>query len=182
MITLYTFGPFFGLPDASPFVMKGEMLLKLAGLQYDTNPRGFTQAPKGKRPYIRDDGALIADSTLSRLHLEKKHGIDFDRGLSPREKGIAWSVEKMLEDHLYWLIVAIILCMPVYHRVKEWIDKRAARVTAFDTVTLGFNVILIFICVAQLVGKSYNPFIYFRFSGIKKRGERFGFASQVSSS
>ena len=50
MITLYTFGPFFGLPDASPFVMKGEMLLKLAGIPYQTNTRGFTRAPKGKLP------------------------------------------------------------------------------------------------------------------------------------
>ena len=32
MITLFTFGPSFGLPDASPFVMKDELLLKMDGL------------------------------------------------------------------------------------------------------------------------------------------------------
>ena len=48
---------------------------------------------------------LVADSTLIRLHLEKKHGIEFDRGLSARDRGTAWAVEKMLEDHLYWLMV-----------------------------------------------------------------------------
>jgi len=32
MITLYTFGADFGLPDASPFVMKAELLLKMADL------------------------------------------------------------------------------------------------------------------------------------------------------
>jgi glutathione S-transferase len=105
VITLYTFGPFFGLPDASPFVMKGEMLLKLAGLPYETNNRGFTRAPKGKLPYIDDGGTIVADSTLIRLHIEKKYGFDFDRALSARERGIAWSVEKMLEDHLYWVMV-----------------------------------------------------------------------------
>ena len=105
MITLYTFGPFFGLPDPSPFVMKGEMLLKLSGLPYQTNTRGFSRAPKGKLPYIDDDGTLVADSTLIRLHLEKKHGIDFDRALSARERGTAWAVDKMLEDHLYWVMV-----------------------------------------------------------------------------
>src|SRR5262245_31088799 len=105
MITLYTFGPFFGLPDPSPFVMKGEMLLKLSGLPYETNTRGFTRAPKGKLPYIKDGDEIVADSTLMRLHIEKKYGFDFDRGLSEREKGIAWSVEKMLEDHLYWLLI-----------------------------------------------------------------------------
>ena len=37
MITLYTFGPAFGLPDPSPFVMKAEVLLKMAGLPYRTD-------------------------------------------------------------------------------------------------------------------------------------------------
>jgi glutathione S-transferase len=105
VITLYTFGPHFGCPDASPFVMKGEMLLKLAGLPYETNTRGFTRAPKGKLPYILDEGVTVADSTLIRLHIEKKYGFDFDRGLSERDRGVAWSVEKMLEDHLYWVLV-----------------------------------------------------------------------------
>ena len=82
MITLYTFGPFFGLPDPSPFVMKAEMLLKIAGLKYETSTRGFRNAPKGKLPYIVDGETLVADSTLIRLYLEQQHGIDFDRGLS----------------------------------------------------------------------------------------------------
>ena len=30
MITLYTFGPYFGLPDGSPFVTKAMFLLKIA--------------------------------------------------------------------------------------------------------------------------------------------------------
>jgi glutathione S-transferase len=105
MITLYTFGPYFGLPDASPFVMKAEMLLKIAGLEYRCDKRGFSRAPKGKLPYIDDDGAIVADSTLIRLHLERKYGTDFDRGLSTRDRGVAWTVEKMLEDHLYWIMV-----------------------------------------------------------------------------
>jgi glutathione S-transferase len=105
VITLYTFGPYFGLPDASPFVMKGEMLLKLAKLEYQSNSKGFSGAPKGKLPYMDDDGTIVADSTLMRLHLEQKHGIDFDQALTAREKGIAWATEKMLEDHLYWVLV-----------------------------------------------------------------------------
>jgi alginate O-acetyltransferase complex protein AlgI len=68
-----------------------------------------------------------------------------------------------LSSHLFWLIIAIILCMPVYHKVRAYIEKKATRITFFDTATIGFNVVLLFICVAQLVGKSYNPFIYFRF-------------------
>ena len=105
MIILYKFGPYFGLPDASPFVMKAEMLLKLAGLPYHVSLKGLLNAPKGKLPYIRDDDETIADSTFIRLHIERKYGFDFDRGLSETEKGFAWAIEKMCEDHLYWLIV-----------------------------------------------------------------------------
>ena len=68
-----------------------------------------------------------------------------------------------LSTHLFWLIVALLLCMPVYHRVKDWIDKKTSRINIYDSLAIGFNVLLLFLCVAQLVGKSYNPFIYFRF-------------------
>ena len=53
MITLYNFGPAFGLPDPSPFVMKVEVLLKMAKLPYQTDSAGFSKAPKGKDPLYR---------------------------------------------------------------------------------------------------------------------------------
>ena len=105
MITLYTFGPAFGLPDPSPFVMKAEVLLKMAGVPYRTDTGGFGKAPKGKLPYIEDDGVRIGDSTFIRWHLETKYGVDFDRGLSAEQRATAWAFEKMTEDHLYWAVV-----------------------------------------------------------------------------
>jgi glutathione S-transferase len=105
MITLYTFGPAFGLPDPSPFVTKAELLLKMAGLTYRTDPSGFNKAPKGKLPYIEDDGEKIADSTFIRWHIEKKYGFDFDGGLSAEQRGVAWAFEKMAEDNFYWTMV-----------------------------------------------------------------------------
>lgn len=113
MIKLYQFKPAFGLPNASPFCMKVETYLRMAGLPYEC-PRGadLRKAPKGKLPYIDDDGTIVADSTLIRMHLERRHGIDFDKALSPEQKGTAWAVEKMLEDHLYWLVV-----------MDRWLDR-----------------------------------------------------------
>ena len=102
MITLYTFGPGFGLPDPSPFVTKAELLLKMSGLPFTTDATGFRKAPKGKLPYLRDGDAVVCDSTFIRWHLESKHGINFDGELDSRARAIGWAAEKMLEDHLYW--------------------------------------------------------------------------------
>ena len=102
MITLYSFGPAFGLPDSSPFVTKAELLLKMAKLLYRTDTTGLARAPKGKLPYIDDDGMVVADSTFIRWHLEKKYRLDFDRGLNPAQRATAWAFEKMAEDQLYW--------------------------------------------------------------------------------
>lgn len=106
MIRLYSFGPNMGLPDASPFCIKAEVLLKMSGLPY-TRPefRGMGKAPKGKLPYIVDDGVTVADSTFIRLHLETRHGIDFDKGYSAAELAVGWAAEKMCEEHLYRAVV-----------------------------------------------------------------------------
>ena len=105
MITLYNFGPAFGLPDPSPFVMKVETLLKMAKLPYRTDTTGFAKAPKGKIPYIEDDGVVVPDSTFIRWHLEKTYRIDFDQGLDASQRATAWAFEKMAEDQLYWIVV-----------------------------------------------------------------------------
>lgn len=107
MITLYTFGPNFGLPDPSPFVTKALVLLKMSGLPFKTvqGAAALRTAPKGKLPYIDDNGTIVADSSFIRFHLEKEHGVDLDDGLTKEQRGIGWAFEKMCEDHLYWAIV-----------------------------------------------------------------------------
>jgi glutathione S-transferase len=103
MITLFGFGPAFGLPDPSPFVMKTEVQLKMAGLSYKWERGGPQGAPKGKIPFIDDDGLIVADSTFIRDHIEKR--FDFDSGLCSVERSLAWTMERMLEDHLYFALV-----------------------------------------------------------------------------
>lgn len=105
MLELHVFGPAFGQPDPSPFCMKGIILMEMSGLPY-TRVRGNLQkAPKGKLPVLRDGEMMVPDTSFIRMHLERTHGIDFDKGLSAEQRGVAWAVEKMLEDHMYWLVV-----------------------------------------------------------------------------
>ena len=113
MITLYGFGPLFGLPDPSPFVLKTEIQLKLAEIPFGKARVLPAQAPKGKIPYIEDDGEIVADSTFIRDHIERKYGADLDRGLTRDMRARAWSTERMLEDHLYWAILHL-----------RWADER----------------------------------------------------------
>lgn len=105
MITLYGFGPAFGLPDPSPFVMKTDVQLKMSGLPYRCERGGPRGGPKGKVPYVEDGGVRIGDSTFIRDYIEEAYGIDLDRALSSDEKARAWAIERMLEDHLYFALI-----------------------------------------------------------------------------
>ena len=76
----------------------------MAGLPFRTDTEGFNKAPKGKLPYIEDDGERIANSTFIRWHIERKYQFDFDHGLGAEQRAIAWAFEKMAEDNLYWAL------------------------------------------------------------------------------
>ena len=104
-ITLYGCAPAFGLPDPSPFVTKTELQLQMAGLPYRKVFAIPPEAPKGKLPYIDDDGETVCDSSFIRAHLERKYALDLDAGLDARQRAEAWAVERLLEDHLYWAMV-----------------------------------------------------------------------------
>lgn len=116
MIVLHTFGPAFGLHDASPFVVKTLVHLKMAGQPFALSSKGMFKAPKGKLPYIEDDGEIVADSTFIRWHLERKYGVDLDEGLTTEQRASAWAIEKMMEDNAYWIGVH-----------WRWMDKAAFR-------------------------------------------------------
>ena len=105
MITLHGFAPAFGLPSPGPFDIKTEVQLKMLGLDYQKIFVGFAGAPKGKLPYIGDNGTVIADSAFIRLHLESKYPADLDSGLNDGERASAWAVERLVEDQLYWMMV-----------------------------------------------------------------------------
>ncbi len=103
-ITLYGGGAGFGLPEVSPYVTKTEVHLKMAGLPFVKARANLDAAPKHKMPYLDDDG-IVADSTFIRAHIERKYGLDLDCGLGSRQRAEAWTIERMLEDHLAWTVI-----------------------------------------------------------------------------
>jgi glutathione S-transferase len=104
-LTLYATRAGFGMPDTSPFVIKTEVQLKMAGLAYERVSAIPPQAPNGKLPYIDDHGEAVSDSTFIRAHVERKYSVDLDAGLDSRQRAQAWAIERLLEDHLYFAMV-----------------------------------------------------------------------------
>ncbi|MDE2384774.1 MAG: glutathione S-transferase family protein [Alphaproteobacteria bacterium] len=107
MLELHVFGPYFGLPDGSPFCIKALVLMEMAGLPFETRRMSFKEAPKGKAPYLKDGGKLIADSHFIQNHLETAHGVDFTGGYSADKLATGWAVARMMEEHMYFLSMNI---------------------------------------------------------------------------
>lgn len=106
MIRLYQFPPLFGLPNASPFCMKVENYLRMAGLPYQC-PRGvdLRKAPKGKLPYIEDNAITVADSTFIVDYLKAAYGDILDAWLTAEQMATALAFQRMLEENTYWAVL-----------------------------------------------------------------------------
>jgi glutathione S-transferase len=104
---LHIFGPYFGLPDGSPFCIKALILLQMSGLAFAVERMDFKTAPKGKAPYLTDGDKVIADSHFIMRHLETVHGIDYSGGYNNAELAKGWAISRMLEEHFYFLAMGI---------------------------------------------------------------------------
>ena len=106
MLQLYQFQAAWGLPNISPFCVKLETWLKMTGIQYQTLYENDTRkGPKGKIPFVVDDGEKIGDSTFIIEHLRRKHAVTLDDDLTPTQRAVAHAIERMLHDSLYWVLI-----------------------------------------------------------------------------
>ena len=106
MIDLYQFTPAFGHANLSPACMKVEAFLRLSQLPFqiieENNP---AKGPKGKLPFIRDNGLLIGDSELIMDYLESKYDFSMDGHLDRVTQAHNNTYSRMLDEHLYWALV-----------------------------------------------------------------------------
>lgn len=103
MIKLHQFARTWGIPNLSHFCCKLETYLRLADIPYQMVKSIPTKAPKGKLPFIEDGNQSIADSDLIIQHLKQAYGDKLDADLTPSEKAISLSMQRLLEDHLFWI-------------------------------------------------------------------------------
>jgi alginate O-acetyltransferase complex protein AlgI len=71
----------------------------------------------------------------------------------------------VFQGHIYWLILALVLCFPIYHWVHAKVRTTSSLIVikSIPVLTIVFSVTLLFLSTAMLVGKTFNPFLYFRF-------------------
>ena len=93
----------FGLPNPSAFCVKLETYLRMTGISYELGVGDPREAPKGKVPWIDDDGLVLGDSALIIDYLKQKHGDPLDGRLTPKQQATGHVIQKMLEDSLYFV-------------------------------------------------------------------------------
>ncbi|MEM9487741.1 MAG: glutathione S-transferase family protein [Myxococcota bacterium] len=106
MITLYQTPPAWGLPSFSPFCLKVETYLRMVDLDYQARPADFRKAPKGKIPWIDDDGTTVADSSDIVAYLKRRYGDPLDGELDAEQRAHALILQRAIEEHTYFTAVA----------------------------------------------------------------------------
>lgn len=104
MVTLHSVPGAWGLQSLSPFCVKLETWLRMAGIPYRVSDAMTPRAPKGKVPYVVHEGAVIGDSQLAQEHLARAFGVTLDDHLSPEERARGHVVRRMLEEGTYWIL------------------------------------------------------------------------------
>ena len=107
MIKVFGLAKTWDFPDASPYVCKLVMWLRLAGLEYDLQyvpwPSMFERAPRRSVPWIEDaDGEIIHDSQRIIDRLTAKRQLTLDAHLDARQRAQMRAWQRLLEDHYYW--------------------------------------------------------------------------------
>lgn len=107
MLTVFSTPPAWGLPSFSPFCLKLEAYLRMAEIPYTARAGDIRKSPKGKLPWIDDDGSLIGDSSVIIDHLKQKHGDRLDARLSPDERARLHALQRMIEEHTYFALAIL---------------------------------------------------------------------------
>jgi len=112
-LTVYHLPGRWGLPSVSPFCLKLDAFLRMVEIPHEAitaaTPFG---GPKGKAPWITLDGETHGDSSLTIERLKTVYSVDPDRHLSRNARGTAVTIERLIEENLYWAMVFDRWCRP----------------------------------------------------------------------
>lgn len=106
VVYLYQFTRTPLLPSMSPYCLKVETWLRLAGLKYENIDHKLKlRSKKGQLPFVEVNGEEIADSTIIIKELGQRYEKDLDAALTQEQRNIAHAMISMLENHLNWVLL-----------------------------------------------------------------------------
>lgn len=106
VVYLYQFTRTPLLPSMSPYCLKVETWLRLAGLKYENVDHKLKlRSKKGQLPFVELNGEEIADSTIIIKELAQRYEKDLDAALTQEQRNIAHAMISMLENHLIWVLL-----------------------------------------------------------------------------
>ncbi|CAK1555011.1 unnamed protein product [Leptosia nina] len=106
VVYLYQFSRTPLLPSTSPYCLKVETWLRLAGIKYENvDHKAKFRSKKGQLPFIELNGEEIADSTFIIKQLTEKFNKDLDAALTPERRVVTHAMVSMIENHLSWVML-----------------------------------------------------------------------------
>lgn len=107
VVYLYQFTRTPLLPSMSPYCLKVETWLRLAGLKYENVDHKLKlRSKKGQLPFVEVNGEEIADSAIIIKELAQRYEKDLDAALTQEQRNIAHAMISMLENHLIWVLLS----------------------------------------------------------------------------
>lgn len=107
VVYLYQFTRTPLLPSISPYCLKVETWLRLAGLKYENVDHKLKlRSKKGQLPFVEVNGEEVADSAIIIKELAQRYEKDLDAALTQEQRNIAHAMISMLENHLIWVLLS----------------------------------------------------------------------------
>ncbi|XP_071527250.1 failed axon connections isoform X2 [Panulirus ornatus] len=105
VVYLYQFTRTPVLPSLSPYCLKVETWLRLAGLRYENVDHKMKyKSKKGQLPFVEVNGEEVADSAIIIKELGNRYNADLDTGLTPEQRNVAHATISMIENHFAWVV------------------------------------------------------------------------------
>jgi len=146
--------------------MKLETYLRLAKIPYTVkqlnNPG---RAPKGKLPFIKDGEQVVADSGFIIEYLKNKYGDPLDKDLTPIQKGQSVALQRLFEEHLYWVIAYM-----------RWVEPSGWEV--IQKSFFGFMPFLVRKIIPNLIRRKLKKTLYSQGIGRHTREEIYSLGKQ----
>lgn len=102
-VTVHGYGPAFGFPDLSPFVVKILYYARAQGFPVNAVVSSPRKSPRSKLPFIEVNGTQLCDSRFIIQHLESIHPQPMNGWMSAADHARAQPLQSMLEEHLYFI-------------------------------------------------------------------------------